>query len=102
MMHNIQLGPVEIGNNSLIAAKATVARNSKVGDFCIVAGNSVVTGEVPSGHLASGVPAKVVKELDLPWNPPAVDRVRGTDAPERPKRRAPRKKPPAAEPPAED
>lgn len=67
MMHNIQLGPVEIGDNSLIAAKAIVARNSKVGDFCVVGGNSVVTGEVPSGHLASGVPAKVVRELDLPW-----------------------------------
>ena len=93
MMHNIQLGPVEIGSNSLIAAKAVIARNSKVGDYCIVGGNSVVTGEVPEGHLASGVPAKL-RELDLPWKPKLEA---GNDAEQPPKKRAPRK-PKAADP----
>lgn len=64
---NTKTGPIEIGRNTWICSKATIARGAKVGDHCIVAGNSIVTGVVPSGHLASGVPATVVRELPLPW-----------------------------------
>ena len=67
-----------------ICSKATIARGARVGDHCIVAGNSIVTGDVPSGHMASGVPATVVREVPLPWksNVAGSDRRRmqtGTD-----------------------
>ena len=65
--HNTKTGPIEVGINTWICSKATLARNAKIGDHCIIAGNSIVSGEVPTGHLASGVPAQVVRELDLPW-----------------------------------
>jgi acetyltransferase-like isoleucine patch superfamily enzyme len=96
--HKTKTGPVEIGYNTWICAKAVVGRNSKVGDHCIVAGNAVVSGEVPSGHVASGVGTSVVRPLVLPWMPPPVK-------PKPRKRAAPKtskpKEPPPAAPPAD-
>lgn len=93
--HNTKTGPIEVGANTWICAKATLARNAKIGAHCIIAANSIVTGEVPAGHLASGVPAVVVRELDLPWAQSVRQYVGATDAPKPAKSRAPRKKPPA-------
>ena len=70
VLHNVRPGSVVVGRNTWVAAKATLARGSRVGDHCIVSANSLVTGEVPDGHLASGVPATVVRPLDLPWRSP--------------------------------
>ncbi len=64
--HNVRTGPIRIGRNTWICPKATVARGADVGACCIVASGSVVTGRVPDGHLASGVPAQV-RPLPLPW-----------------------------------
>ena len=91
--HNTKTGPIEVGMNTWICSKATLARGAKVGDHCIIGGNSIVAGmEVPSGHLASGVPATVVRALPLPWKA-SVDAVRSAELPEadgstRPRRRA--------------
>jgi acetyltransferase-like isoleucine patch superfamily enzyme len=91
--HNTKTGPIEVGMNTWICSKATLARNAKVGDHCIIGGNSIVSGEVPSGHLASGVPAQVVRELDLPWKRSAREVVGATEPRKPAKRRttAPRK-----------
>jgi acetyltransferase-like isoleucine patch superfamily enzyme len=70
VQHNTKTGPVEIGYNTWVCAKAVIGRNSKIGDHCIVAGNAVVAGEVPSGHLASGTGAAKVRALALPWQEP--------------------------------
>lgn len=94
--HNTKTGPIEVGINTWICSKATLARNAKVGDHCIIAGNSVITGEVPSGYLASGVPAQLVRELDLPWRQTAPELVGATDPTPKLRRKAsPRKKPSA-------
>ena len=37
-------------------------------------GNSLVVSDVPSGHLASGVPARVMRPLDLPWESRGIGR----------------------------
>jgi acetyltransferase-like isoleucine patch superfamily enzyme len=87
--HNTKTGPIEVGVNTWICSKATLARNAKIGDHCIIAGNSIVSGEVPSGHLASGVPAQVVRQLELPWKQTAPELVSGGRAPARPRRRKP-------------
>jgi acetyltransferase-like isoleucine patch superfamily enzyme len=83
--HKTKTGPVEIGYNTWVCAKAVIGRNSKVGDHAIVAGNAVVSGEVPSGHVATGVGAPSVRPLALPWAPPPVA------PPKTPRRRAPAK-----------
>lgn len=64
--HNVRTAPVRIGRNTWVCPKATVTRGADVGSCCIVGSGSVVTGRVPDGHLASGVPA-VVRPLPLPW-----------------------------------
>jgi len=64
---NVKTGPIEIGYNSWIGAKATIVRHVTVGDFCIVGANSLLATDVPTGHLASGVPANVVRRVRLPW-----------------------------------
>lgn len=81
--HNTKTGPIEVGYNTWICSKATLARNTTVGDHCIVAGNSIVTGDVPSGHLVSGVPATVVRTLPLPWKETARERAAGAATPYR-------------------
>jgi maltose O-acetyltransferase len=43
-----------------------------IGDHCIIASNSVVTRDVPPGHLASGVPADDMKPIRLPWKQDAI------------------------------
>lgn len=64
--HNVRSGPIRVGRNTWICPKATVVRGADIGACCIVGSGSVVTGRVPDGHLASGVPAQV-RPLPLPW-----------------------------------
>lgn len=64
--HNTRTGSVHVGANTWLCPKSTLTKGAVVGRNCIVASGSVVTGEVPDGHLASGVPA-VVSPLRLPW-----------------------------------
>jgi acetyltransferase-like isoleucine patch superfamily enzyme len=64
---NVRTSPVEIGIGSWLCPKATVTSGVRIGDHVIVASNSVVIGDVAGGQLVSGVPASVVRPLDLPW-----------------------------------
>lgn len=63
---NTRTDPIRIGANTWLCPKATVTSGVSVGSHCIVGSNSVVTRDVPNGHLASGVPA-TSRPLDLPW-----------------------------------
>jgi acetyltransferase-like isoleucine patch superfamily enzyme len=36
-----------------------------IGDRCVIGANSVVTRDVPARHIAAGVPAKVLREIDF-------------------------------------
>ncbi|MFK8115128.1 MAG: gamma carbonic anhydrase family protein [Rubripirellula sp.] len=55
----------QVGDGALIGIRAVVLNGAKIGDGAIVGAGAVVTEgfEVPAGHLAVGVPAKVVREL---------------------------------------
>lgn len=66
-LDNVRTAPVTIGPDTWVGAKATVSRGVTIGDHCIVAANSLVVRDVPAGHLASGVPAEVLRPVDLPW-----------------------------------
>ena len=65
--HNTRTAPIVVGANTWLCPKVTVTPDVTIGSHCIVASNSVVIGDIPDGHLASGVPARVVKALPLPW-----------------------------------
>jgi len=58
-------GEVKIGNNVWIGDKATILAGVTIGDNVIVAANAVVTKSVASNCVVAGVPAKIVKLLEL-------------------------------------
>jgi len=64
---NTRTKPVVIGANTWLCPKATVTSGVHIGSHCILASNSVAIGDIPDGHLASGVPANDVRPLRLPW-----------------------------------
>lgn len=54
--------PTTIGNNVLIGAKAIVMPGVNIGNNVVIGANSVVTKNIPSGSVAVGIPAKVIKK----------------------------------------
>lgn len=58
-------GEVKIGNNVWIGDKATILAGVTIGDNVIVAANAVVTKSVASNCVVAGVPAKILKLLEL-------------------------------------
>ena len=54
-----------VESGALIGIRAVVLNGAKIGTGAIVGAGAVVTEgmEVPAGHLAVGVPAKVIREL---------------------------------------
>ncbi|MBB4196473.1 gamma carbonic anhydrase family protein [Rhodoblastus sphagnicola] len=64
--HGVILHGCLIGEGSLIGMGATVMNNAKIGKFCIVGANALVTegAEFPDYSLIVGAPAKLKKTLD--------------------------------------
>ena len=61
----VDFGPITIGDNVWLPG-ATVLPNVKIGNNVVVAVGSIVTKDVPSGCLAAGVPAKILREHCYP------------------------------------
>lgn len=53
---------IDIGERVWIGIRVTILKNVRIGDGCVIAAGSVVTKDIPSGCLAGGVPAKVIRE----------------------------------------
>lgn len=56
--------PVRIGDDVWIGAKATITRGVTIGSGAVVGAHAVVTGDLPAGCVAVGVPARVVRMRD--------------------------------------
>jgi acyl-[acyl carrier protein]--UDP-N-acetylglucosamine O-acyltransferase len=56
-----QFGPVSIGDNVWLPTKTIVMPNVDIGSNVVVAAMSVVNKNLPTGCLAGGVPARVIK-----------------------------------------
>ena len=54
------LGPITIGDDAWIAARAVLAPNAQIGPGAVVALGAVVSGSVPPGAIVRGNPAVVV------------------------------------------
>jgi acetyltransferase-like isoleucine patch superfamily enzyme len=58
-------GPVEIGDNCWLGANCVVTSGAKIGSRSVIGANSVVTGEIPSGVIAAGAPARIIREIEF-------------------------------------
>ena len=60
-------GRIVVGEDVFMGAKCTLTRGAVIGDYCLVGAGSVVIAEVPARTFVSGVPARHVKDVELPW-----------------------------------
>lgn len=58
-------GPVRIGSNCWLGVNCVVLPGVTIGDHVVVGSNSVVTHDLPSGVIAAGAPAKVIREIEF-------------------------------------
>ncbi|WP_258070697.1 serine O-acetyltransferase, partial [Vibrio jasicida] len=54
-----------IGNNVYISAGARVLGDITIGDNVIIGANAVVINDIPPNSIVAGVPAKVIKSVDV-------------------------------------
>lgn len=57
-------GKVKIGNGAYIGTGAKILENIDIGEDAVIGAGAVVTKSIPSGMVAVGIPAKVVKRRD--------------------------------------
>lgn len=55
--------PINIGNGVWLGANVTVLGGANIGDGTVIAAGAVVTGNIPAGVVAGGVPCKVIRKL---------------------------------------
>ncbi len=55
--------PVRIGRNCFIGARCIILKGVTIGDNCVIGAGSVVANHIPSGHLAAGNPAKIIRKV---------------------------------------
>lgn len=63
---NRKTAPIYIGKHVWIGAGAIVLKGVNIGDGSIIGAGSIVTGDVPSGCIVAGNPAKVIKR-NVEW-----------------------------------
>jgi carbonic anhydrase/acetyltransferase-like protein (isoleucine patch superfamily) len=64
--HGSVIHCARIGNNVLIGMHTVLGNQSEIEDFCMIGAQSMVKDhfKVPSGSLAVGIPAKIVRALN--------------------------------------
>lgn len=59
-------GPVIVGNNVWLGRHVSVMPGVTIGDNSVIGANSVVTRDIPPDCFAAGVPARVIRKLEIP------------------------------------
>lgn len=53
--------PVHVGERVWLASKCSVVRGGRIGDDSVIGAHALVNRPIPSGVIAAGVPARVVR-----------------------------------------
>lgn len=61
--------PVKIGKGVWMAPGCIVIQGVEIGDNSVIGTGAVVNKDIPKNSVAVGVPAKVVKKLDIEGDP---------------------------------
>jgi acetyltransferase-like isoleucine patch superfamily enzyme len=61
----VSKGPVSIGDNCWFGTNCVVTGGVTIGERTVIGANSVVTRDLPSGVIAAGAPAKVIREIEF-------------------------------------
>ncbi|NYI69157.1 acyltransferase [Spelaeicoccus albus] len=56
--------PISIGSNVWIGLRSIVLKGTTIGDDSVIGAGSVVHGAIPSGVVAAGNPARIIKHFD--------------------------------------
>ena len=64
----LQRPPIRIGHGVWVAAQAFIGPGVTIGDNSVVGARAVVAKDVPPGVVAVGNPARVVKERPMRWD----------------------------------
>src|SRR3954447_19314283 len=59
----LRTAPVVVGRGVSVSANCVLLRGARMGDGSVLAANAVLNADVPEGHLAGGLPARVLKDL---------------------------------------
>lgn len=59
-----KVGRVTIGNNVFVGAKSIILPNTTIGDDVVIGAGSVVHGDIPSGVVIAGTPARVLGDIE--------------------------------------
>ena len=60
-----KLGCVEMMDNVYISMNVTIMPDVRINEDCIISAGSVVSSDIPSNSIASGIPAKPVGRFDM-------------------------------------
>jgi acetyltransferase-like isoleucine patch superfamily enzyme len=52
---------VNIGDGAWLAARVTVLPGAQIGAGAVIAAGSVVSGHIPDGAVAGGIPARILR-----------------------------------------
>ena len=69
--------PITIEEDAWLAGRVSVLRGSRIGRGSAITAGSVVSGEIPPGVIAGGVPARVIRRIEggdkafVDWSTPA-------------------------------
>lgn len=71
--------PIVIEEDVWLAGRVSVLRGSRIGRGSVITAGSVVSGEIPAGVIAGGVPARVIRRIEggdkafVDWSAPAAN-----------------------------
>ena len=60
-------GPITLGDNVFVGLNAIIMPGVTIGDNCVIGAGAVVTRDIPSGSVAAGVPARVIRTVEEYW-----------------------------------